>query len=87
MGSSAGAIMTSQLGSIITDREYAELIGINPALSPEQVKAVVLDDAPLDYKRFSLATKILVGNYVNGTIFLSDEEISRYNNILHVTAE
>ncbi len=86
MGSSAGAIMTSQLGSIITDRKYAELVGITPALSPEQVKAVVLDDAPLDYKRFSLATKILVGNYVNGTIFLSEEEISRYNNILHVTA-
>ncbi len=87
MGSSAGAIMTSQLGSIITNREYAEFVGITPALSSKQVKAVVLDDAPLDYERFSLGTKVLVGNYVNGTIFLSEEEISRYNNILHVTAD
>lgn len=87
MGSSAGAIMTSQLGGIITEPEYAKLIGITPALSPEQVKAVVLDDAPLDYKNFSVGTKVLVGNYMRGTIFLSDEEINRYNNILHVTSE
>lgn len=46
MGSSAGAIMASQLGSIITNPEYAELLGITPALKPEQVKAVVIDDAP-----------------------------------------
>ena len=38
--------MASQLGSIITNPEYAELLGITPALKPEQVKAVVIDDAP-----------------------------------------
>ena len=86
MGSSAGAIMTSQLGSIITNPEYAKLLGITPALKPEQIKAVVLDDAPLDYKKFDFNTKILVGNYMKGSIYLSKEEIKRYNNIQSLTA-
>ena len=84
MGSSAGAIMTSQLGSVITNPDYAEALGISPVLKPEQIKAVVLDDAPLVYNQFSLGTKVLVGNYVKGSIFLSNEEMKRYNNILWV---
>lgn len=84
MGSSAGAIMTSQLGSIITDPDYAEALGISPVMKPEQVKAVVLDDAPLVYDKFSLGTKVLVGNYVKGSVFLSREEKQKYNNILWV---
>ena len=84
MGSSAGAIITSQLGSIITNPEYAEAVGIMPVLKPEQIKAVVLDDAPLVYEKFSLGTKVLVGNYVKGSIFLSREEKQTYNNILWV---
>ena len=84
MGSSAGAIMTSQLGSVITNPDYADILGISPVLKPEQIMAVVLDDAPLAYDKFSLGTKILVGNYVKGSIFLSQEEIRRYNNSLWV---
>lgn len=85
MGSSAGAIMTSQLGSLITNPDYADLLDIHPALTPEQVKALVIDDAPLDYEKFSLSTKILVGNYIRGSIFLNQDEISKYNNILWIT--
>ena len=84
MGSSAGAIMTSQLGSMITNPDYAEALGVSPVLKPEQVKAVVLDDAPLVYDKFSLGTKVLVGNYVKGSVFLSREEKQKYNNILWV---
>lgn len=86
MGSSAGAIMASQLGSIITNPEYADLLGITPALKPEQVKAVVIDDAPLDYEEFSFTTKILMGNYVKGSIYLSKDDIKKYNNINSLTA-
>lgn len=86
MGSSAGAIMASQLGSVITNPDYAALLGIAPALRPEQVRALVIDDAPLDYENFSLGCKILVGNYIRGSIYLSKDEISRYNNILHLNA-
>ena len=84
MGSSAGAIMTSQLGSVITNPEYADALGISPVLKPEKVLAVVLDDAPLAYDKFSVGTRILVGNYVKGSIFLNREEVNRYNNIFWV---
>ena len=84
MGSSAGAIITSQLGSIITNPDYAAALGISPALKPREVKAVVIDDAPLVYDEFSLATKLLVGNYMKGSIFLSKDDVKRYNNILWV---
>ena len=87
MGSSAGAIMASQLGSVITNAEYASLLNIKSVLTPNQVKAIVLDDAPLDYENFTLNGKILIGNCVKGSIFLSDDEISRYNNIFHLTSE
>ena len=65
---------------------YAALLDIEPALQRQQVKGLVLDDAPLDYKNFNLATKILVGNYVKGSIYLSEEEIKKYNNIGSLTA-
>ena len=84
MGSSAGAIIASQLGSIITNPDYAEALGISPALKPREVKAVVIDDAPLVYNEFTLETKLLIGNYVKGSIFLSKDDLKRYNNILWV---
>ena len=71
MGSSAGAIITSQMGAVISNPEYAAELGIQPALRASQVRAVVIDDAPLVYDEFSLGTKILIGNYVRGTIFLT----------------
>lgn len=84
MGSSAGAIMTSQLGSIITNPEYANLLEIEPVLNKSQVKALVIDDAPLIYDKFPLGTKILIGNYVKGSIYLTKNEIKRYNNVLSI---
>lgn len=84
MGSSAGAIMTSQLGSIITNPEYAKLLGIEVVLNKNQVKALVIDDAPLIYDKFPLGTKILVGNYVKGSIYLNKNEIKKYNNVLSI---
>ena len=78
--------MTSQLGSLITNSEYANLLGIKPAFKKEQVKALVIDDAPLVYDKFPLGTKILVGNYIKGSIYVSKDEIKKYNNILSVNS-
>lgn len=86
MGSSAGAIMTSQLGSIITNPEYAKLLEIEPVLNKNQVKALIIDDAPLIYDKFPLATKILIGNYVKGSIYLNENEIKKYNNVLSINS-
>jgi len=85
MGSSAGAIITSQLGAVISNPEYAIALGIEPALEPGQIRALVIDDAPLVYDEFSLGTKVLVGNYVRGTIFLSKEEVRLYDATQWVT--
>ena len=84
MGSAAGAIITSHIGSVITNSEYAKLLNITPVLKREQVKALVIDDAPLVYNKFSLATKILVGNYIKGSIYINKEELKKYNNILSI---
>ncbi|MDD5885604.1 MAG: alpha/beta hydrolase [Erysipelotrichaceae bacterium] len=84
MGQSAGAIITSQLGGVISNPDYADLLGIAPSVDSSKIKALVIDDAPLDYRSLNLATKYIVGNYVKGSIYLNDDEISKYNNILHV---
>lgn len=84
MGQSAGAIITSQLGSVISNPNYVELVGITPSIDASKNKALVIDDAPLDYKLFNLSTKFLVGNYIKGSIYLNDDEINKYNNILHI---
>lgn len=86
MGSSAGAIITSQLGAFISNPDYAAALGIEPALGPGQIRALVIDDAPLVYDEFSIGTKVLIGNYVRGTIFLSDEEVRLYDATRWVTA-
>ncbi len=87
MGSSAGAIIVSQMGTIITSPEYASLLEISPVLKAEQVKAIVVDDAPLDYENFSLSCKFIIGNYVKGSIFLNNDEVNRYNCIPHLTSD
>lgn len=87
MGSSAGAIMASQLGAVMTNNSYAKELGIHPSLTRSQIRAVVVDDAPLDYDHFPFACKLLIGNYVKGNIFLSKVEKEHYNSILHINKD
>lgn len=87
MGSSAGAIMTAQYGTVLSNSEYAALLGIVPALNLEQVSAVVVDDAPIDYRNMKLGCKMLIGNYVKGSIYLKQDELNRYECIPHMTSE
>ena len=87
MGSSAGAIMTAQYGTVISNPEYAALLGIEPALNREQVSAVVIDDGPIDYRNMTLSCKLLVGNYVKGSIYLNEDELNRYECIPHMTSD
>lgn len=42
-GDSAGANLTSQLAVLTTNKEYAALVGIEPALSPDLLSAVILN--------------------------------------------
>lgn len=85
MGSSAGAIMTAQYGTVISSPEYAAILNIEPALNQEQVSAVVIDDGPIDYRNMKLGCKMLIGNDVKGSIYLNEDELNRYECIPHVT--
>ena len=38
------------------------------------------------YDKVPLATKILIGNYIKGSIYVSIDEIKKYNNILSVNS-
>ena len=48
---------------------------------------MVIDDAPIDYRNMVLGCKILVGNYVKGSIYLNEDELNRYECIPHMTAD
>lgn len=85
MGSSAGAIMTAQYGTVISSPEYAAILNIEPALNQEQVSAVFIDDGPIDYRNMKLGCKMLIGNDVKGSIYLNEDELNRYECIPHVT--
>lgn len=87
MGSSAGAIMSAQYGTLVSNLEYAKLLGIDPAISTDQLVAIVVDDAPIDYQNMTLGCKMLVGNYVKGSIYLNSDELNRYECIPHMTKE
>ena len=79
--------MTAQYGTVISNPQYAELLSIDPAIHVNQVSAVVVDDAPIDYRNMVLACKMLVGNYVKGSIYLSEDEMNRYECIPHMTKD
>ncbi len=85
MGSSAGAIMVAQYGAVLSNPDYASLLSINPVVTGEQILAVVVDDGPIDYTIMPLSCKVLIGNYVKGSIYLNKEEKNRYNCIPHMT--
>ncbi len=85
MGSSAGAIIVAQYGAIVSNPDYASLLGITPSVTTKQISAVVVDDGPVDYNIMPLACKMLVGNYVKGSIYLNKDEKNRYNCIPHIT--
>lgn len=87
MGSSAGAIMTAQYGTVISNPEYASLLDIEPSINVDQVLAVVVDDAPIDYQNMGLLCKMLVGNYVKGSIYLNKDELKKYECIPYMTKD
>ncbi|MGV7116976.1 alpha/beta hydrolase [Paenibacillus sp. PK4536] len=88
MGSSAGAILSSQYGAIISNKNYADSFNIHPLLTPKEVKALVIDDAPIKTDEFNFATRVIIGNYLGiGTNeFKSTKIAEQYNTLLHVNS-
>ncbi|WP_417503656.1 alpha/beta hydrolase [Microbacterium sp.] len=85
MGSSAGAIMTAQYGAALSNEGYATSLGVSPSIDVDSVRALIIDDAPLAIDDFGLSTMVLVGNYIDGTMYPSDESRERYDPIDDVT--
>jgi acetyl esterase/lipase len=86
MGSSAGAIMTAQYGAALANPSYAALLDLVPSIPLDSVRSLIIDDGPLAIDDFDLATMILVGNYIDGTLHPSAADRARYNPIDDVTA-
>jgi acetyl esterase/lipase len=57
-GDSAGAQLASQLAVLITNEQYAELIGIAPTLTPGQLMGVILNCGVYDLRRMADLTGI-----------------------------
>lgn len=57
-GDSAGAQLASQLAVLTTNTEYSDLLGIKPALSPDQLVGVVLNCGVYDLRRMADLTGV-----------------------------
>jgi acetyl esterase/lipase len=78
MGSSAGAILTGQYGALLASPAYRSLLGIEPKISPDAVKCLVIDDCPFQPKEFNWKMKVMTGAYL-GTVDM-DAEIAQKTN-------
>lgn len=82
-GQSAGAILATQYGALISNEDYRNELNIYPQLTTEEVKALIIDDAPLETEDFNLKTKMLIRNYLD-TSDLSGDIAKQYNALLHI---
>jgi acetyl esterase/lipase len=78
MGGSAGAILTTQYGTLLANAEYQQLLGMHPCIDHAAVKALIVDDAPLMPEHFSWALKVMLGNYC-GTVDVTASVFRQYN--------
>lgn len=83
-GQSAGAIIISQYFTAAGNPEFARLAGIEPTFDTNTVDTLIIDDGPLNYQAMNLFTKFMVGNYLNGDIYPSDQQQKSYNPIPYV---
>ena len=91
MGGSAGAIMTAQYATAISNPEYAELYEFDeaPKLTRADLQAVFIDDAPIDIPNFdTMAIKIIIANYLDDSVFFLDKKKANwYNAINYLTKD
>jgi acetyl esterase/lipase len=89
-GQSAGAIMVSQYGAILTNADYRAMFPLTeqPRLSTRAIRAMVVDDAPLVNSNMqTFAVKILIGNYLGDSALRPDpDKVWQYNPIPYMSA-
>lgn len=77
-GSSAGAILTVQYGTLLANADYCRKLEISPQIDPKAIKALIVDDAPLLPGNLNWGLKVLLGNYCN-TLDTESETFLKYN--------
>lgn len=82
-GQSAGAILTAQYGALISNKDYQNELNIYPHITTNEIKALIIDDAPLSTEDFNFRTKLLISNYLN-TSDLRGKIAKQYNALLHI---
>jgi len=92
-GDSAGAQIASQTAMIITDAEYAPIIGISPAIEAEQLRATVLVSGAFDMSSLGNAEGItgwfvrtVLWSYSGVRDFMNDDQFARASITPNVTA-
>ena len=70
-GSSAGAVLTAQYGCLLANPSYREILGIHPAITPEAVRCLIVDDAPFRPEQFNWALQVMMANYLGTLDFAS----------------
>ncbi len=91
-GSSAGANMTAIYGTMIANPNYAEKLGIRPAISRKRIKALMIDEAALDLTKVDQNLILLVqpwlgeddpvasetGRLINAARWITEDMIPSY---------
>lgn len=89
-GQSAGAIMVSQYGAVLSNPAYKALFQFTeePKLQLENIHALIIDDAPLDIDHFdNFSIKMLIANYLDDSIFFGNKALAnQYNPMNYFTA-
>lgn len=93
-GDSAGAQITSQIATMVTSPAYAQDLGIDPSLTPEQLRGVILHCGIYDAKRFfgsknpvfAWAIKSIIRSYT-GSGDPSSPVLRQFSSIDHVTKD
>ena len=66
-GGSAGANMTEIYAACVCNREYAALLGLDPVMTPENLKVLAIDEAALDPTVFDKNMYTMLGCAMGAT--------------------
>ncbi|MEC7118544.1 MAG: alpha/beta hydrolase [Pseudomonadota bacterium] len=92
-GDSAGAQIAAQVATLTTSPDYAQAVGIVPALRPDQLKGMLLscgayDLQMVDYNgSFGVFFDTVMRAYSGTRRYLTDVDFSRVSVLQHVTAD
>ncbi len=89
-GHSSGASFVAQYGALLSSQEYRDLFPFipDPLLTPENIRALVVDDVPLDIRYLGpLPVRFVFGAYLNSSLLLLDRQKNKAYSCLRFVTE